>query len=57
MLYPDPESSDFYLLHPSLWEEMLGHAHPFLIVPTITRQKTLFFWPLRLLDSDGRTNS
>lgn len=57
MLYLDPESSDFYLLAPDFWEELGGHAHPFLLIPTLTRFKTLFLWPLRLPGVDGRRNS
>jgi hypothetical protein len=57
MLFPDPETGDFYLIAPDLWEEYAGHAHPCLLVPALTRHKTLFIWPLRLPGLDGRRNS
>lgn len=57
MLYLDPESNnEAYWLDPNVYDEFGGHAHPFVIVPTLTRYKTLFAWNLRLPGSDGRTN-
>jgi hypothetical protein len=50
------EDREVFLVHPDLLEALAGEStvSPRLLVTTITRQKALSLWPLRLPGPDGR---
>lgn len=48
---------ELYLIAPELRDELGVELVPRMIVPCITRQATIFLWPLALPDSNGRANS
>jgi hypothetical protein len=48
---------DAYLVMPQMRGALLGDARPVLLVPVITRQGVLKFWPLKLPLDDGRPNA
>lgn len=46
-----------YVLNPSLARDLEGEYNKTLFVPCITRQAAVFFWPIKLPDAEGRTDS
>ena len=48
------EERETYLVDPSLWSELPSEIQPRQILLAVTRQDTVFLWPLRLPDQDGR---
>ena len=51
------DSDTFYVLDPSLAEELQVEYNTTLFVPFITQQEEVFFWPIKLPDSEGRIDS
>jgi hypothetical protein len=50
------EEREFYLLGPDALPACANEAIPMLLYLAITRQGTVFIWPVRLPNSDGRDN-
>jgi hypothetical protein len=48
------DDREFYLVRPQIAAELLGEFARYSLFTTINRQGTLFLWPIRLPDSDGR---
>lgn len=50
------EDREIYLVDPKLWQELASEATfgPRALFTTITRQGTLFLWPIRLPGQDGK---
>ena len=48
------EANETYLVDPSLWGELAGEITPKVLFTTITQQKVLSLWPVRLPGIDGR---
>src|SRR4051794_32182170 len=56
-VFADKEDRDeYYLVMPGMRGSLVGEARPVLLVPVITRQNTLFIWPVPLPSEDGRRN-
>jgi len=53
----EERGSETYIVDRSLWDTLPGELVPTLLVVCITRQNTLFVWPLRLPNSDGRSDA
>lgn len=49
-------TSDSYLIAPQLWSDLSAEIRPVSLCTAITRQGTLFLWPLKLPGPDGRSN-
>ena len=45
-----------YLIDRSLWDDLAGELTPVSLVQTISRQGTVFLWPVTIPDESGRTN-
>src|SRR5262249_42149779 len=47
---------EIYLVAPPLWPSLISERtfHPAVLVTSITRQGTLFLWPIRLPGADGK---
>jgi hypothetical protein len=50
------EDREIYLVRSTMIEELSGEIAPATLFTTITRQGTLFLWPVRLPTADGRRN-
>jgi hypothetical protein len=50
------EDREIYLVRPTMIEELSGEISPATLFTAITRQNTLFLWPVRLPTADGRKN-
>lgn len=48
------EDHENYLVAPSLWAELPNEIKPTVLFVTISRQKVLSLWPVRLPDDSGR---
>lgn len=48
------EENETYLVAPSLWNELPGEIVPKLLLTTMNRQGTVFLWPIRMPDENGR---
>jgi hypothetical protein len=53
----EERGSETYIVDRSLWDALPGELVPTLLVVCSTRQNTLFVWPLRLPNSDGRSDA
>lgn len=53
----DKESHQFYILDPTLCDELAGEWSLRLVVLCQTRNGSNFLWPLKLPDCDGRSDS
>jgi hypothetical protein len=51
------EERETYLVVPELLADLALEVSPRMIVPCVTRQNDVFFWPLRIPDSSGREDS
>jgi len=51
------EENETYIVHPSLYSELLGDVVPKIILTAITKQNVLFLWPIRLPDADGKLDT
>lgn len=50
------EERETYLVSQSLWSEIADDISPRVLYTAITRQGTLFVWPVRMPGNDGRTD-
>ena len=50
------DDRETYLVDRPLWPEMPGEIIPKLLLTAISRQGTLFLWPIRLPGEDGRVD-
>lgn len=50
------EDRENYLVAPNLWTELPNEIKPTILFTTISRQKVLALWPIRLPDESGRRN-
>ena len=50
------EERETYLVSQSLWSEIADDISPRVLYTAITRQGTLFVWPVRMPGGDGRTD-
>jgi len=48
--------SETYIVHPTMYDSLLGEFSIYKVVLAITRQDNLYVWPIKLPDSDGRQN-
>jgi len=48
------EERETYLIDRELWPILPGEITPIILSTTMSRQGTLFLWPIRLPDGDGR---
>lgn len=50
------EDAEIYLVDPSLWQTLAGEStfSPRLLITTTNKQGTIFLWPIRLPNADGR---
>jgi hypothetical protein len=48
------EDRQIYLVMPNMRPELLGHYHNYVLYTCMNRQGTLFLWPARLPDSNGK---
>jgi hypothetical protein len=53
------DAGELYLVDRALWASLQGEPTfvPKVMVPAITRQGTVFIWPIRLPDADGQIDS
>jgi len=51
------EDRETYLVDSSLWPQIRSEIIPKVLYTAITRQDTLFIWPVRLEASDGRLDT
>lgn len=51
------DKSMFYILNPALEADLAGEFSATLLVPCMTRQNDLFFWPIKLPNEDGRIDT
>jgi hypothetical protein len=56
-IFEDKINRENYLVEPSLWADLLGELHPVCLFCAVTRQGSVFFWPVKLPGADGRSNS
>jgi hypothetical protein len=56
-IFEDKINRETYLVDPSLWEDLLGELHPVCLFYAVTRQGTVFLWPVKLPGADGRSNT
>jgi len=55
-VFTDKEERESYFVTPAMRGALVGEARPVILVPAITRQNTLFIWPVPLPGEDGRRN-
>lgn len=48
------EDNETYLVAPHLWAELVGELTPKVLFTTMSRQKVLFVWAIRLPNEDGK---
>src|SRR4051795_5839863 len=56
-VFIDKEERETYLVAPGMRAALVGEAKPVLLATCITRQGTVFIWPVALPDADGRRNA
>lgn len=56
-IFEDKINRENYLVEPALWSELLDELHPVCLFYAVTRQGTVFLWPVKLPGADGRSNS
>lgn len=50
----DKENGETYLVERPLWKDLVGEIVPKLLITTISRQRVVSLWPIRLPGEDGR---
>ena len=56
-IFKDKIQGDRYLISPILWPEYTQDISPVCLFTSVTRNGDVFFWPVNLPGSDGRTNT
>jgi len=51
------DERETYLVNRDLWSELPGEIVPIVFFTAINRQGTVFLWPVRLPDQDGKSNT
>jgi hypothetical protein len=55
-VFEDREERETFFVAPRMRDALLGEIKPVLLVPTITRQRVLFLWPIKLPTEGQRFN-